>query len=167
MNRKHFFQVALAGSSVMIGTPALFARPPRYDVDPLPAEKVKEFVGAGHNNLIKVKSLLAEFPTLIYANWDWGGGDFETGLEGAGHVGNKEIANYLIENGARPNLFALCMLGQTAIVKAFLDAYPQYINAKGAHGYTLLHHAQRGGDASAELLEYLAGKGLEEARLTL
>ena len=73
--------------------------------DPLPAEKVKEFVSAGHNNLEKVKSLLLELPTLLYATWDLGGGDFETALEGAGHVGNKDIANHLIKSGAR----AICL----------------------------------------------------------
>jgi hypothetical protein len=38
-------------------------------------------VAAGHNNLDKVKSLLLEFPTLLYATWDLDGSDFETGLE--------------------------------------------------------------------------------------
>jgi hypothetical protein len=47
--------------------------------------------------------MLAELPTLLYATWDWGNGDFETALEGAGHVGNKEIANYLI--GLEQNQF--------------------------------------------------------------
>ena len=93
--------------------------------------------------------------------------DFETGLEGAGHVGNKDIANYLIGAGARTNLFVLTMLGKTQIVKAYLDAYPQYLNARGAHGYTLLHHAQRGGEDAKELLAYLQEKGLKETRATL
>ncbi len=135
--------------------------------DPLPAEKVKDFVGAGHNNLDKVKQLLLEFPTLLYATWDWGGGDFETGLEGAGHVGSKEIANYLIEKGARTNLFVLTMLGKTQIVKAYIETYPAYLYAKGAHGFTLLHHANRGGEEAKELVDYLQSKGLKETRSTL
>ena len=52
--------------------------------DPLPQEKVKDFVIAGHGNFDKVKSMLVEMPTLLYATWDWGNGDFETALEGAG-----------------------------------------------------------------------------------
>lgn len=67
--------------------------------DQLPPDKVKDFVIAGHGDLVKVKTMLQEIPTLLYATWDWGGGDFETALEGAGHVGNKEIANYLISTG--------------------------------------------------------------------
>jgi len=82
-------------------------------------------------------------------------------------VGNKEIANFLIEKGARTNLFVLTMLGKTAIVKSFLETFPGYINAKGPHGFTLLHHAQKGGEGSKELLDYIAGKGLKETKLSL
>lgn len=168
MNRKYFLQNALIGTTALIAGPSLISgQTNNAKAEPLPAEKVKEFVGAGHNNLDKVKSLLQEFPTLIYATWDLGGGDFETGLEGAGHVGNKDIANYLIGAGARTNLFVLTMLGKTDIVKAYLDAYPQYLTARGPHGFTLLHHAQRGGNDSKELLEYLQGKGLKETKMPL
>jgi ankyrin repeat protein len=99
--------------------------------------------------------------------WDWGGGDWETGLEGAGHVGSKDIARFLIANGARPNIFVLTMLGQTAIVKAILETYPELLNSKGPHGYTLLHHAEKGEEDSEELLKYLTDKGLKEKRVML
>ena len=111
--------------------------------------------------------MLAESPTLLYATWDWGGGDFETALEGAGHVGNKEIANYLIELGARTNLFVLTMLGKTNLVKSYLEAFPEYLKARGPHGFTLLHHAQRGGEEAKELLDYLGSKGLKESQAAL
>jgi hypothetical protein len=171
MNRKSFLQ-NVAVSSGLAAIPMLtFARdikPVKYAMaDPLPAEKVKDFVGAGHNNLDKVKQLLEEFPTLIYATWDLGGGDFETGLEGAGHVGNKDIANFLIEKGARTNLFVLTMLGKTAIVKAYIETYPSYLYARGPHGFTLLHHANRGGEEAKELVDYLKSKGLNETRAAL
>ncbi len=171
MNRKNFIQQVAIGTSGMITVPFLLSgqtlpsKSPK--ADPLPAEKVKDFVSAGHNNLEKVKSLLLEFPTLIYATWDLGGGDFETAIEGAGHVGNKDIANYLIGAGARVNLFVLTMLGKTQIVKPYLEAFPVYINARGPHGFTLLHHAQRGGEDAKELLEYIQGKGLKETRMAL
>lgn len=178
MNRKAFLQRSVIGAGTLLTVPYLLSGqtvPPAKNpstmnspkADPLPAEKVKEFVSAGHNNLDKVKALLTEFPTLIYACWDLGGGDFETAIEGAGHVGNKEIANYLIEQGSRTNLFVLTMLGKTEIVKASIEAFPAYLNARGPHGLTFLHHAQRGGDAAKELLEYFQGKGLKEARMAL
>ena len=171
MNRKYFLQQVTLGSGSLLALPCLLqgqnmnTKPQK--VDPLPAEKVKAFVSAGHNNLDKVKELLTEHPTLIYATWDLGGGDFETGLEGAGHVGNKEIANYLIGMGARTNLFVLAMLGKTEIVKPFLEAFPTYLQAKGPHGFSLLHHATRGGEEARELKEYFESKGLKEVRFSL
>ena len=137
-------------------------KPPALDKD-----LVKDFVIAGHGNFDKTKQLLQEHPSLLYATWDWGGGDFETALEGAGHVGNKEIANYLIEMGARTNMFVLTMLGKTAIVKPFLEQFPKFVFAKGPHGLTLLHHAQRGGDDSKELLDFIQSKGLKETKVNL
>jgi hypothetical protein len=59
------------------------------------------------------------------------------------------------------------MLGKTQIVKAYLEAWPQYLNARGPHGFTLLHHAQRGGDDVKEILDYLQSKGLKEAKVSL
>lgn len=166
MNRKDFlFRSAIIGSSIAM--PSVLLAQDKPKVDPLPSEKVKEFVGAGHNNLDKVKKLLEEFPTLIYSMWDLGGGDFETALEGAGHVGNKDIANYLIAQGARTNFFVLTMLGKTEIVKPYLEAFPQYLRARGPHGFTLLHHAQRGGEDAKELVDYLTSKGLTETRMSL
>lgn len=170
MNRKHFLAKATIGATGLLSMPLWLpgqqAQAPQKQ-DPLPAEKVRDFVGAGHKDLSKVKSLLQEFPTLLYATWDWGGGDFETGIEAAGHVGNKEIANFLIDAGARANMFVLTMLGKTHIVKPYIDAFPQYLNARGPHGYTFLHHAQRGGDDAKELLEYFQSKGLKDARSPL
>jgi len=168
MNRKKFLKQTVFGAAgSIIAVPAFANGQHRFEGDPLPQEKVKQFVIAGHGNFDEVKKMLTEFPTLLYATWDWGNGDFETALEGAGHVGNKEIANYLIGLGARTNLFVLTMLGKTTIVKNFLDSFPQYLNARGPHGLTFLHHAQKGGDDSKELLDYFLSRGLKETKMTL
>ena len=172
MNRKNFLRKTIIGAGGIMAAPYLLAGQNtsftgKSKADPLPPEKVKEFVVAGHGNLARVKEMLVEAPTLLYATWDWGGGDFETALEGAGHVGNKEIANYLIGLGARTNLFVLTMLGKTKIVKNYLKTFPEYINAKGPHGFTLLHHAQKGGDDAKELLNYVQAKGLKETKAAL
>jgi hypothetical protein len=167
MNRKIFLQTTTLGAASIFASRPVFANCKKLDGDPLPADKVKDFVIAGHGNLDAAKKLLEEFPTLLYATWDWGNGDFETAIEGAGHVGNKEIANYLIAAGARTNLFVLTMLGKTTIVKSFLETFPQYLHAKGPHGFTFLHHAQKGGDDSKELLDYFQSKGLTETKVVL
>ncbi|MEO7532058.1 MAG: hypothetical protein ABIS69_11620 [Sediminibacterium sp.] len=166
MQRKQFLQTVSFGASGLL-LPAIPFAQSQQAPDPLPSALVKEFVIAGHSNFDKVKQLFAETPSLLYATHDWGKGDFETALEGAGHVGNKEIAGWLIEKGARTNIFVLTMLGKTAIVKNFIETFPSYINAKGPHGFTLLHHAQKGGEASKELLEFISDKGLKETRIAL
>jgi hypothetical protein len=168
MKREFFLKQIITGTGSLVLMPAMLHGKEKQSAgDPLPAEKVKEFVVAGHGNFDSVKKLLTELPTLLYATWDWGNGDFETALEGAGHVGNKEIANYLIGTGARTNLFVLTMLGKTQIVKSFLDTFPQYLDARGPHGFTFLHHAQKGGDDSKELLDYFQSKGLKETKTAL
>ncbi|MBP6694840.1 MAG: hypothetical protein KA161_06910, partial [Saprospiraceae bacterium] len=93
---------------------------------------------------------------------DWGNGDFETALGAAGHVGNKEIANYLISFGARTDIFVLTMLGETDIVKAMLKTYPALLQSKGPHGFTLLHHAEKGGKDAEKLLKHVQKMGLTE-----
>ncbi len=111
--------------------------------------------------------MLEQYPNLLYCRYDWGNGDFEEAIEGAGHVGNKEIAKHFIEAGARPNIFVLTMLGETAIVKAILEKYPALLTSKGPHGFTLLHHAQKGGDGAANLIDYFQQKGLTETQFKI
>ena len=165
IHRKSFLQsVAFGATGVLISNNSFTQT---QTPNPLSLSLVKEFVSAGHGNFDKTKQLLTETPTLLYATHDWGNGDFETALEGAGHVGNKEISNFLIQQGARVNLFVLTMLGQTAIVKPYLESFPSYLMARGPHGLTLLHHAIKGGDDSKELLDYLKSKGLSDSKAKL
>jgi ankyrin repeat protein len=98
----------------------------------------------------------------VHSKYDWGNGDFESAIEGAGHVGNRAIAEYLIDAGSRVTLFVLATLGKTALVKPVLDAYPKLIFANGPHGFTLLHHAKLAGKDGEELYNYLQEKGLKE-----
>ena len=116
----------------------------RQDLD-----TVWEFVRAGHNNLPRVKELLALDPMLIFSAWDWGkgdGGQWETALGGASHTGNREIAEYLLSAGARIDCFCAAMLGQRDVVLALLKANPSIATCKGPHGYTMLYHAAISGD---------------------
>lgn len=110
---------------------------------------VWEFVRAGHNNLPRVKELLAMDPMLVYSAWDWGkgdGGEWETALGGASHTGNREIARYLLSAGARIDCFCAAMLGEREVVLALLAATPSVATCKGPHGYTMLYHAAISGD---------------------
>lgn len=121
----------------------------------LDSKLVEEFVGVSHGNFERVKELLTQEPALINATWDWGGGDFETALGAASHMGNKAIANFLLENGARIDIFAAAMLGKLDIVKAALLVYPDVIDIPGPHGIPLIDHAEAGGEDAKAVVEYL------------
>src|SRR5512134_4040501 len=97
----------------------------------LEAALVQEFVGKAHGDLNRVQDLLAVEPALVNATWDWGGGDFETALGAAAHMGRSDIANFLLEHGARLDIFAAAMLGKLEIVKAALMAYPGALKIPG------------------------------------
>lgn len=130
----------------------------------LKPELVKEFVGVCHSNMAKVKELLDSEPQLLHSSWDWGGGDFESGIEAAGHVGNKEIATLLLGKGARYNIYLACMLGHLEVVKLVMGTNPNLLNSKGPHGFTMLHHANKGGDESKAAVEYLVSLGAKETK---
>lgn len=132
---------------------------------PLKVELVKEFVSVSHGNFSRAKELLDGEPLLLHSSFDWGGGDFESGIEAAGHVGNKEIATYLLSKGARYNIYLACMLGHLDIVKNVLTFNPGLLNSKGPHGFTMLHHANKGGDSSMAVAEYLKSLGAKETKL--
>lgn len=128
---------------------------------------VKDFVGKAHRDMDSVVALHKEHPTLLNAAWDWGGGDFETALGAASHVGYMELVNYLVENGAQMNFLTLCLLGKTEMVKAMLAAYPKLLHMRGPHGFTPLHHANRGGEAALEVKKFLEEQGAVETKIVL
>ena len=130
----------------------------------LEATLVQEFVGKSHGDLGRVKEMLAQEPALINAAWDWGGGDWETGLGAASHMGRSDIANYLLEQGARLDLFAATMLGKLDIVRAALETYPAAIHIPGPHGIPLIAHAQAGGKDAMEVYEYLQALAAQNTR---
>jgi hypothetical protein len=125
-------------------------RPP-----PIAPELVNEFVLNAHKDLDRVKALLAQEPKLVNACWDWGGGDFETALGAAAHTGRREIAEFLLDHGARMDIFAAAMLGHLDVVRAAITADPRVKSAPGAHGIPLLMHAKMGGEPARPVLEYL------------
>lgn len=116
---------------------------------------VQDFVIFAHSDLDMVRTLLDREPSLLNAAIDWGNGDWETGLGGASHMGRRDIAEFLIEHGARVDLFAAAMLGLLDVVKGLLALQPKLIDAKGPHGFTLHWHAKVGGKPAEAVLAHL------------
>jgi hypothetical protein len=128
-------------------------RPPSLD-----PELVQAFVVSAHGDLDTVRELLEREPGLVNATWDWGGGDWETGLGGAAHMGRRDIALVLLDRGARMDVFAAAMLGELEIVRAMLDARPELRDAKGPHGIPLRAHAEAGG--ASEIVDLLTARAV-------
>lgn len=116
---------------------------------------VQDFVIYAHSELDMVKKLLEKEPALLNGTMDWGGGDWESGLGGASHMGRKDIVEYLLEKGARIDIFCAAMMGQLDAVKSFLTFQPKLIDARGPHGFSLHFHAQVGGKEAEKVLDYL------------
>ncbi len=125
-------------------------RPPALD----PAI-VESFVAKAHGDLDGVRALLEKEPGLVNATWDWGGGDWETALGAAAHMGRRDIALFLLERGARIDVFAAAMLGDVELVEAALEAYPETRDALGPHGLPLVEHARAGGEHARVVLGLL------------
>ena len=99
----------------------------------LSSEIVHEFVRIAHFDVDGVGAFLEDEPQLVNAAWDWGGGDWETGLGAAAHVGRRDIAELLLDRGARLDVFAAAMLGQVGIVRAIIDALLKRRATRRAH----------------------------------
>jgi len=125
-------------------------RPPALD----PAS-VNEFVARAHGDLDYVRSALAGEPGLLNAAWDWGGGDWETALGAAGHMGRRDIAEFLLGEGARIDIYVAAMLGDVATVQAILEAHPEARDAPGPHGIPLRAHTEAGGEHARAVLALL------------
>lgn len=166
MKRNQFIKSA-GMASLLIPAGTLISFKKSEDEPQLDKALVQEFVGASHGKFDIVKELLEEHPTLLNAAHDWKFGDFETGLGAASHVGHKELATYFLDHGAQANIFTAALFGRMDIIKPMLEFSPSVLYAKGPHGYTLLHHAEKGGEGALEVKDYLMSLGLKETRIPL
>ena len=97
--------VALAAISSSISSPFAIGqqaivepkRPP--SIDP---KLVGQFVGTCHRNLDTVKSILKKESGVVNASFNRGGGDWESGMEAAAHMGRPDIfGNYHYESAEK------------------------------------------------------------------
>ncbi|MFO0941527.1 MAG: hypothetical protein U0930_12260 [Pirellulales bacterium] len=115
---------------------------PSWAKEQINRQLLQDFVILAHSDFDMVKKLLEREPGLINGAVDWGAGDFETALGGASHMGRHDIVEFLLEKGARIDIFCAAMTGQLEAVRSFLTLQPALIDAKGPHGFTLHFHAR-------------------------
>ena len=159
---------ALLGAAAALGTFLLDPRGARAgdELPPVPDTYpsqdpvvVREVVAVSHARLDRLRELVAPRPELANAAWDWGFGDWETALGAASHMGRRDIAAFLLEQGARPDVFTAAMLGDLAGVRGAIETTKGLQRTRGPHGLTLLAHARAGGDAARPVVLYLEGLG--------
>ncbi len=175
LNRRGFLGLFPAGAALAYGFPASTHASDEPGTGPVtihsefPSQDpalVRETVAASHARLDRVRELVTASPALAKAAWDWGFGDWESALGAASHMGRPDIAELLIEHGARPNLFTHAMLGQLDVVKAAVAAQPGIQRIHGPHGITLLQHARNGGEPAQPVVAYLTALGDADERAT-
>jgi ankyrin repeat protein len=123
-------------------------------------EEIDAFVGVCHGNLDAVKAALAEHPELLEARSSLD----ESPLGAAAHVGNRQIAEYLLSQGAQPDICAAAMLGDLDALRGCLNDDPSAANTSGAHNIPALFHAVAGGSVPA--VELLIEHGAPPASVT-
>jgi hypothetical protein len=117
-------------------------------------EQMRAIVLPAHFDLDEVKRQVEADPRLVhvrYKQFD------EAPIEAASHVGNRDIAEYLLGRGARFKIHCAVMLGMYESTVAFLDASPELVTRPGAHNLPLMYHAAHGGDI--RILELLQQRG--------
>ncbi|MEM7116458.1 MAG: ankyrin repeat domain-containing protein [Chloroflexota bacterium] len=126
----------------------------------LSSEQINHFVNVAHGDLVQVQQLLEAEPGLLGTVNELG----ETALGAAAHIGQQEIAHYLLEKGATLDICTAAMLGQVDEVAAFLADDPRLVSARGAHGIPLMFHAALSGNtAVSQLILDHGGNGIETA----
>lgn len=126
-------------------------------------EVISEVVGSSHFDLDKVKSLVDKRPELSRSVWEWRFGDFESAIGAASHVGRRDIAQYLMQMGARPTLFTFAMLGHYQVIKSAVEAVPGIQEVTGPHGISLLDHAYAG----ERMKDNMTSSEIEQLELTI
>lgn len=166
ISRAAFLQKSLISTASMMLPLSLIGRDFQQEKPPpIKLEIIKEYITVAHGQFPRLKEMLENDKQLLHVSYDWGGGDYESAIEAAGHVGNREIAAYLIGKGARYNIYLASMLGHLDIVKQVLTLNPGLLNSKGPHGFTLLHHANKGGEPSRPVADYLIALGAKETKI--
>jgi hypothetical protein len=152
------FTVMLAGApAIALAQNTAPARPSPIDLD-----LVKDWVGKAHQRQIDpMTELLKREPGLLQSSWDWGSGDWESAMQAAAHTGSRDMALFLIDRGARVDLFAATMLGELTLLKMSLETFPGAIQVRGAHGIPLLSHAVAGEAPARKVVDFLLARGVD------
>ena len=123
----------------------------------LTPEQIRDFIVAAHGNLPRVREMLTRHPRLLNARHYWTPDDSETAIQAAAQTGSTTVAEYLLARGATLEITTAAFLGRKADVERMLAEDPGLIDAKGAHGITLLPHVAMSGNLELARMLYERG----------
>ncbi|MEZ4524017.1 MAG: ankyrin repeat domain-containing protein [Thermomicrobiales bacterium] len=123
-------------------------------------EQIDAFVAACHGDLSAVQSMLADNPEMVNSRSSLD----ESPLQAAAHVGAREIATYLLSQGADMDICAAASLGDVATVREYLEEDRSRATATGAHDIPVLFHAVAGGNV--EVAQTLIEHGADLVTVT-
>jgi len=110
---------------------------------------IDQFVNAAHGDMKTVKELLQAHPGMINARSTMD----ETALGAAAHTAQKNIAEFLLQNGAELDICSAVVLGRKGEIEARLDSDPENVKATGSHNLPIMFYAALSGRTDiAELL---------------
>ena len=121
---------------------------------PYTQEQANQFIIDAHSDLEKVKAQVAETPELVHA---YNPETIESALGAAGHMARRDIAQFLLDNGAELELATAAM---TDHVREQLEADPQLAFSGGAHNIPVAAHANMSDDPA--MLQLLWDHGAED-----
>ena len=100
-------------------------------------------------------------PALLQSAWDWAAGISKVRYRPRRTPGSRDMALFLMDRGARFDLFAAAMLGQLAAFKAAVESLRRAAKYAAPTGIPLLSHAIQGDAAARGVLDYLSPGGMD------
>lgn len=101
-------------------------------------EEGNQFIIDAHSNLELVKEKAAANPELVHA---YNPETIESALGAAGHMARRDIAQFLLDQGAELELATAAMMGMLDDVRKKLEADPALALSGGAHNIPVAAHA--------------------------
>jgi ankyrin repeat protein len=120
----------------------------------IPLYQRGKMVGNSHRNLEAVQKAVATDPRMAHAIATTS----EKAVEAGAHMGNKEIVDLLLKNGAPYSLPTAVMMNDFTTVQRLLDEDPNCIHERGAHDFALLWYPIIG-NCKLDMMQLLLDRG--------
>lgn len=125
----------------------------RPDLSDVPQRLQSEVTSNSHNNLARVRELVATDKRLIFSI----SADAELAIEASAHLGNQDLMRFHLDHGAPLSLPTAVACNDHESIRFWLARDANLVHERGAHDFPLMFFVVFGGGsvATAELLKSL------------